>query len=290
MRVLSSLFFASGALAAAVARQEDPKSADYDCFLANRREMAADAGCGDHMALSLCFSKLTDSDPFAIAECYNTAGCGAGQAASKAASAQDRCADLFPGDAELRRRRRHIADEPSAPLTAPPAFGTADIFPGHDGLFARGPITGDDCFTTKTTKTEVCDMETVDGKTNTVSCSSTEVPVSECASGKTCSMDKQGTNICMDLKDSLDVAGIIISIVFGVAIVLGVASLTFFCCRDRKEQKRMAIKAEATALKRAATKKKRAEAREQRAPLMREERRRDASAGSTDPFHDQNRP
>ena len=278
------MLLATGAMAAAVARHEDPNSADYDCVLANRREMAADAGCGDHAGLTLCFQQLESSDPNELAECYHKAGCGGGKAASKAMEAQIRCAELFPEDAELRRRRR--GDVPAPETTSPPQLASIAMA----DLWARSAATGDDCLTTSSKMTKVCDMKTEGDSTVTDTCSSTEVPESECAPGKTCSMDNQGNDICMDLEDTLDIAGIIIAIVFGTLIVLGIAVLTWLCCRDRKEQKRLAAKAEATALARAATKKKKAQdARAQRAPLMQEQRGRDASAGSGDPFHDQNR-
>jgi hypothetical protein len=286
MRVLPCLLFASGALAVAVAPQHhDRQPADYDCFLSNRREMAADARCGNHIALSLCFSQLTDSDPNAIAKCYRTADCH--QAEEKALGAQDRCAKLFPGDAELRRRRA-VLDQAVAPVTQADAYGTVELF-GKPTLVARAATIGSDCLTTRTEQTRTCPLETVDGSTRTESCFTTDVETSDCAPGKTCSMDSSGNDICMDLQNSLDIAGIIIAIVFGVSIILGVGSLTFLCCRDRKQQKRMAAAAEAKSLARAATRKKKAaEAREQRAPLMAQQRR-DASTGSTDPFHDRNR-
>lgn len=172
--------------------------------------------------------------------------------------------------------------------TAPPATATADIF-GRSGaglILARGVTTGPECLSTGLTKTKSCDVQTADGSEVTGECRTTDVETSTCSPGKTCTMDSSGQDVCMDLQNTLDVAGIVISIAFGVIIALGIATLTFLCCRDRKEQKRLAAKAEATALARAATKKKRQQ--EQRTPLM-QERRRDASTGPTDPFHDRNR-
>ena len=87
-------------------------------------------------------------------------------------------------------------------------------------------------------------------------------------------------------------AGIVVTVIFGVAVVLGIAIVTFLCCKDRKEQKRLVAKAEATALARAQTRKKKAE--EVRAPLMRKtsgQRVGSPAAGGTggDPFSDRNR-
>jgi hypothetical protein len=82
-------------------------------------------------------------------------------------------------------------------------------------------------------------------------------------------MDSIGQTVCMVKQDSLGVGGIIIAIVFGVAIVVGIAFLTFACCREGRHQKQLEARAEATALARAQTKK--ARSAEARAPLMRQE-------------------
>lgn len=278
------------------------RSADYDCVLANRREMVADAGCGAPADLSSCFASLEASEPASLMSCYMSAGCSEDDARSKAASAHDRCADLFPEDAELRlRRRRGVA--PGSSLNLDVATKTtsghlasatiADLLPmqsaneRHHLLFVRSATSGNACMTTTSTSSKTCDVSTADdGAVATNTCSSTLVPVSKCAAGMTCSFDDSGNHICMDLENSLDIAGIIIAIAFGVFIALGIATLTFLCCRDRKEQKRLVAKAEATALARAATKKKKAaRQQEQRAPLM-ADARRSPSVGPADPFHD----
>ena len=84
----------------------------------------------------------------------------------------------------------------------------------------------------------------------------------------------------MDLQDTLDTAGIVVAIIFGVIITAAVGTITFLCCKDRSEQKRLAAKAEAVALARAATKKQRNN--QERAPLV----SRNVSGG-TNPFQDQ---
>jgi hypothetical protein len=153
---------------------------------------------------------------------------------------------------------------------------------------------GNECLETYTVDTTSCDVSTNDGRVSTQSCSSTTAERSSCKAGKTCSMDSSGTDICMDLQDDLDVAGIVIAIIFASAIVIGIGTLTFLCCKDRKQQKRLHAKAEATALARAATKKKRAEMRQ---PLMSQQHQQSApgpdtsalGGGGADPFHDAHR-
>lgn len=78
-------------------------------------------------------------------------------------------------------------------------------------------------------------------------------------------LDNSNETICL-VKKEMDTAGIIIAIVFAGALALMMGYLTFMCCRDKKEQKRLAAKSEAVALARAATKKQRAA---QRQPLIR---------------------
>lgn len=156
--------------------------------------------------------------------------------------------------------------------------------------------TGGECLEEYEKKTTDCQTVTEDGRETTRSCTDTTVKLSSCRPGKTCSFDKSGNDICMDLQDELDVAGIVIAIVFASAIVIGVGALTFLCCKDRKEQKRLQAKAEATALARAATKKKRAA--EQRQPLMSQQQQYQTAGPDTsalgggmgaDPFHDGHR-
>src|SRR5699024_2200420 len=104
---------------------------------------------------------------------------------------------------------------------------------------------------------------------------------SECSPGLMCTIGAGNEDICMRKHDSLDIGGIIIAIVFGVLITLGLGTLTFLCCRDRRQQKRLAAKAEAVALARAQTKKKRAQ--DQRTPLMQQQAAQGPGSGRGSP-------
>ena len=123
-------------------------------------------------------------------------------------------------------------------------------------------------------------MITEGKKTRTGECHPSQADESSCSPGLFCTHDASGKDVCMDLHDSLDTGGVIVSIVFAVAIVIGIGALTFMCCKERREHKRMAAKAEATALARAQTKKQRSA--DARAPLMRQQ-----DGPGADPFHDQ---
>ncbi|UNI19281.1 hypothetical protein JDV02_005475 [Purpureocillium takamizusanense] len=151
-------------------------------------------------------------------------------------------------------------------------------------------LSGTLCFTTSTTTTTSCPLTTSGKHVLTQTCFPTAVAASECSPGLMCTIGAGNEDICMRKHDSLDIGGIIVAIVFAVLITLGLGALTFLCCRDRREQKRIAAKAEAVALARAATKKKRAQ--EQRTPLMQQQQQQHQAGGlgsgrgSPNPFND----
>jgi hypothetical protein len=260
------VLFASGVLA--LNRQ--------DCFTSRSSPVAASSECADHAFLTGCLSTLQHPDLPSIQDCLVQAGCSADNEATKleARIALDRC-DEWVRMTDLRRR---------APMTAAAVLPDLPQITVPAALHRRSAMSGDDCFEISDVDTSVCPPTTTDGRT-TSECTSTRLASSSCSAGLTCSLASSGTNVCMELQDSLDTAGIIISIVFAVAIILGVSTITYLCCKDRKETKRLAAKAEATALARAATKKKRAA--EVRAPLMAEQQQDMAPplAGG-DPFGD----
>lgn len=266
MHFTSTLLFAAGALAL-------PK---HDCLSSNSADIAALSDCGDQAALASCLSSLGDAS---VESCYVDAGCPPAAAAAEAQLAIDRCA--HPGD--LRRRFRAALDDRSAPATVA-AVPVAELFAAR----TLAPRTGDlECFSTSTVKTKTCPVSTNDGKPTTQDCFTTDVAKSECAPGVFCTTDSKGADICMELDDDLGIDGIIIAIVFAVAIAVGIGYLTFMCCRDKREQKRLAAKAEATALARAQTKKKRAQ--EVRTPLMRQGSGQGQPGAGGDPFADGSR-
>lgn len=272
-------------MAAAVRRGDD-------CLRVHAIEMGDDAGCGRALAIAACFAQITRSEVSDLAECYRSAGCSEEEAASKSLSAHSRCEVEFEDTEtpELRRRSRGILErEAPAAVTPSPDTAATPLIANPAFLFARGMSGDEECYDTRDVDTTQCDFETSNGDVRTVTCTPTTVPKAECKEGLTCSFDNSGTPICMELQTTLDIGGIIIAIIFGVGIVAGIAAITFLCCKDRRDQKRIAAKAEATALARAQTKKKKAQ--EQRTPLMRD---RDPSGGAApapgNPFHDGNRP
>ncbi|KPM34507.1 hypothetical protein AK830_g12068 [Neonectria ditissima] len=272
MRVSSVLAFAGSVLAKSVSL--------HDCLVDNSQDLAAFADCGHQGALAKCLAQLQSFLEPDVRACYTSVGCSGADAEREARFALNRCADMASmGD--LKKRFRAADDglllpRADATTTADDAKTTA-----ASGSKTGSIYSGTDCFTTGTKSTSDCPLSTSSGHVKTLTCTSTVVTTSSCAETLICTTDSANNDICMDLHH-MDVGGIIVSIVFAAALVIGAAALTWACCKDRKEQKRMVAKAEATALVRAATKKQRAA---QRAPLI-----RNASGGSNpNPFQDQNR-
>ncbi|QUC15849.1 uncharacterized protein UV8b_00090 [Ustilaginoidea virens] len=241
---------------------------DRACLSSHARQLAELAHCGDRTSLRLCLSNLPGPRHHSdLQACYADAGCPASQAAQEAVRAVSRCRDRDgEGDAdayayaedELRRRR-------AAGVTPRPALN-------HDHRLAARETggaslkSGSDCFRFGTTTHASCVTSTVDGKPKANSCTPQPVTTSDCLSGWICALDPQHQDICMKAQNALDTGGVVVAVIFGLAIVVGVAYVTFACCQERAHHKKAAAKAEAVALARAATKKQRSQ--EARAPLM----------------------
>lgn len=238
------------------------------CFTQHSQQLAEYSECGQHVSLEYCLSTLTYSDtPSDIEACYTNAGCSMDEAVSEAKYAQKRCEELS-NMGDLKKRFRGV---PGVPIKTADSIVQRAPLPTHwvrDGTLQ--------CLITSTVSTSSCDISTDKGVLHTLSCIPTEVARANCAPGLMCSLDSLGQTVCMKKKDNLDVGGIIIAIIFGLAIVVAITFLTFACCRESRHQKQLEARAEATALARAQTKK--ARAAETRAPLMRQE--------GPDPFAD----
>ncbi|OAQ64066.1 adenovirus e3 region protein CR2 domain-containing protein [Pochonia chlamydosporia 170] len=243
-----------------------------ECFKLHSQQLAEYTDCGDRQIVSQCLSSLSTFEQSDLESCYTTAGCSAAQAATDVKYISDRCAEYLRAG-ELRKRFR-------AAMVA--ATTTVEGVP----LMARATTTaaptkkGKDCFDVKEFDTTSCDVVTENGKTKTNTCTPSKGTSSDCLSGWICTVDGGHQDICMK-EQSIDTGGIIIAIVFAAFIVIGLAYLTFACCRERSHHKKVAAKAEAVALARAATKKQRAQ--EARAPLMQQTQ----DASGPNPFQDQ---
>jgi hypothetical protein len=270
MRFSTAVLFAGNALAAV----------QQECLTNHNEDLAAFADCANKGALSFCLSNLKETDEAALKTCYTSAGCSDEDAAREAHYTLERCSELEKAG-ELKKRF-NIAALPTL-LPRAEAAGAITEAPKATGELKKRADTsrGTDCYTTFKKSTEQCDLETVSDKTQTATCYSTEISTSTCRSEVICTTDASAADICMTKKE-MDTAGIIIAIVFAASAALMLGYLTFMCCRDRKEQKRLAAKSEAVALARAATKKQRAA---QRQPLIRNASGQSAP-GAGNPFQD----
>ncbi|KAM0234941.1 hypothetical protein ACHAP5_009906 [Fusarium lateritium] len=271
MRFSTAVLFAGNALAAV----------QQECLTNHNEDLAAFADCANKGALSSCLSNLKETDEAALRTCYTSAGCSAEDAAREAHYTIERCSE-FAKAGELKKRMAAAA----LPTLIPRAEAAGSITQGPEAtgeLKKRATDTsrGTDCYTTFKKKTEQCDLETVSDKTQTATCYSTEINTSSCRDEVICTTDASSDNICMTKKE-MDTAGIIIAVVFAASAAGMLGYLTFMCCRDRKEQKRLVAKAETVALARAATKKQRAA---QRQPLIRNASGQSAP-GAGNPFQD----
>ncbi|KYK54480.1 hypothetical protein DCS_06438 [Drechmeria coniospora] len=251
----------------------------HDCLSLHSSSLTAD--CADRSVLASCLAGLTGTAPDDIQSCFLDAGCSEDEAAVEAEAISRRC-DRLPQGGDLRRR--YLALDLRSQVSE--TVELAEFLRRDTATPAPTKLHGAECFTTSTIDTTTCLLTTADGVQKTQTCTPTQVARSECAPGLKCTIGVNNEDICMVLHNNLETGGIIIAIVFAVIIVVGLGSLTFLCCRDRRNQKSMAAKAEAVALARAATKKHH---QESRAPLMQEQQhmQRDGAPGSPNPFMDQ---
>lgn len=261
----SALLFASNVLAVA----------KHECLVNSSKDLAAFADCGHEGAIAYCLSELKSFELSDVKTCYTKAGCSDDEAEIESKYTLSRCEEMNRMGDLKKRYRGILLPRADATTTAADATDTS-----AKTTLKFGAKTGTDCFTTGTKTTTECPLSTSNGHVKTVTCFPTQVPTSECSPHMICTLDSSNNDVCMDIQSGLETSGIAILIVFGVILALGIGSLTFVCCKDRKQQKRLVAKAEATALARAATKKQRAQ---DRAPLI-----RNASGGSN-PFQDQPR-
>ncbi|KAK3398458.1 hypothetical protein B0T20DRAFT_208872 [Sordaria brevicollis] len=76
-------------------------------------------------------------------------------------------------------------------------------------------------------------------------CFETSVPVDVCVEGLICRNENGQGISCMYKQSGLDTAGIVMAIYFAATIALSICGLCFFCCRERRTQKKLERAAEA---------------------------------------------
>ncbi|KAH6885003.1 hypothetical protein B0T10DRAFT_550835 [Thelonectria olida] len=112
-------------------------------------------------------------------------------------------------------------------------------------LSSSNSMSGTACFTTSTKDIEVCDIHTTGGHTETATCAKAKSLSSKCAANRICATDAEGEDICME-KRGMGIEGVVVSTVFGAAIVIGFFYLFFTCFRASRKKKVIVSKAQAT--------------------------------------------
>lgn len=79
-------------------------------------------------------------------------------------------------------------------------------------------------------------------------CVPTKTPVIACAPGLLCQMTEKGNQICMERKDTPDMAGTIVIVCLAVFLATMCGSVIFMACKTKKEQDREKKQAEALAI------------------------------------------
>ncbi|KAI8215724.1 hypothetical protein K4K54_004545 [Colletotrichum sp. SAR 10_86] len=210
-------------------------------------------------SVAACLFMIPDDVTQADLEtCWINSGCDFTESMVEAQWALDRCDEY--GNIAQELKIRH--------------FG---IVQARTGTTATTKV----CSTTTTKSTTACPVQstgTASGKTITSGCYSTTVAFETCAAGMLCQDDSSGNPSCLVIDNTLSGAGIAVALFFAIAGTGAIALITFLCCRDRKNRKRILAKAEAAAIaKEAKLAKKPTIAVEQ--PLM-------ANDGNQQPYND----
>ncbi|KAL2267819.1 hypothetical protein VTJ83DRAFT_5096 [Remersonia thermophila] len=263
MRDSTLFLLASAATLASAGRLE--------CLYSRSAEFANTSPCGDVAALSYCLSHL-DVFPTAVPSeterCFVWAGCTEAEAAAQAARVLGEC-DHPTNELKLIRRQFLAAegDASSAGSSLPAAVKDTQLLVGRAAAAAAGaaaapfPITGvprqpraetlptgspGQCFSQETTETTACPIITTGTESGRRGeCVPTILVNEKCIEGLICAADARGNVNCMYKHSQLDLAGVILAIVFSTAIVVSIVAICFMCCRERSQHRKMERAAEA---------------------------------------------
>lgn len=136
------------------------------------------------------------------------------------------------------------------------------------------------CSTTTTVTISTCTPVT-EASTTTSSCFETPKATLVCDSANICMKDKLGIDICMLKQNAPTTDGLVITIFLALVFSLGVSTMIFLCCKDKREEKRRKAQQEAAEILKSNTHAARAAARVPTAPA--------GGAPGADPFADPNR-
>ncbi|OAA61798.1 hypothetical protein SPI_04657 [Niveomyces insectorum RCEF 264] len=259
-----------GASAGAGASGAAALAGSTECLASRAPELARMAACGHTGSIEHCLAhtlpqqgRLCKVD--VVEACFVNAGCTVEEARIEAEWSIQHCSAGAPEDNgivdELRRRRPKNEDDgdsrttfvaaaaaAAAPTTAP-TNAPLTIAPRADSTTTHLV-----CQTTSTIPVTICPVQSTGPQSGkqTLPCYTTENTYPTCAPGLLCNTDSDNVVTCMRKENSLDAAGIVISAVFALGATISVSAMCFFCCRERRQHKRMAKAAEADAIARQA--------------------------------------
>ncbi|KAK0718060.1 hypothetical protein B0T26DRAFT_645974 [Lasiosphaeria miniovina] len=233
-----------------------------ECVQARSAELADAAACGDRGSLNYCFSSLSQTlTPRGVAlvpaveRCFVAAGCTGAEAAIEAQWVVRVCDDsdkTSPSQVEADlRRRRSAARAAAAGMPVLREAGLPTLLAARQA--AAGPTTAapaiannsptgspSPCSTETVIDTTSCPVQsTGDGAGKKLACFPAKATMQVCREGLICQFDKAGAGSCMYKQTSLGLAGIIIAIIFAVAVAASVFGVCFLCCKERRVQKRL---------------------------------------------------
>uniref|UniRef100_L2FL74 Uncharacterized protein n=1 Tax=Colletotrichum fructicola (strain Nara gc5) TaxID=1213859 RepID=L2FL74_COLFN len=245
------------------------------CLRSRNVELSRLSGCGMAGSVAACLFMIPDDVTQADLEtCWINSGCDFTESMVEAQWALDRCDEYGNIAQELKIRHfgivqaRATTDTTAAETTttAATAATTASAATTTTAASTTGLLYHDD-------QVDDCLPRPIHR-----GCYSTTVAFETCAAGMLCQDDSSGNPSCLVIDNTLSGAGIAVALFFAIAGTGAIALITFLCCRDRKNRKRILAKAEAAAIaKEAKLAKKPTIAVEQ--PLM-------ANDGNQQPYND----
>ncbi|KAK2053814.1 hypothetical protein LY76DRAFT_257635 [Colletotrichum caudatum] len=223
--------------------------AKLHCLRSRSLELARLAGCGESGSVAHCLDMLPDDmTQVDLERCYMHAGCELPEAIIESQWTLDRCGDDENAPAELRKR--HIPVFARQTTAAAAATTTAANTAPATGTESNSLLT---CSTTTTKSTTLCPVVSTGvrkGMTLDQGCFPTQLVFATCAAGLRCAGDLAGNPSCIRLDNTVYPGGIAVAIFFAVAVTASVGWITLLCCRERRQKKRIAARAEAARIAR----------------------------------------
>ncbi|KAI8963308.1 hypothetical protein F5Y11DRAFT_160806 [Daldinia sp. FL1419] len=203
--------------------------------------LSAAAACGDKGSLTHCFRNVPEYvEADDLERCFRNAGCTSAESIIEAAF----IINNFHNGRSVAELRRRGPEAMPAPTPAPEETGTSTATATGGGF--KPSI---ECSSETVTKTSFCPIQSTGADSGkTLPCYETEVPTSVCKAENICSTDKDGNNLCMLAKNTLDTGEIIVTVFLATVFGLGFATLLFFCCREKAAQRKQKARAEAAAI------------------------------------------